>query len=55
MLLANRFTANLAHSNPFASIPINDGTGKFAKAHGKVHSTPTGHGTSLNVTITYST
>lgn len=30
MLLANRFTVNLARSNPLASIPINAGTGKFA-------------------------
>ncbi len=55
MLLANRFTANLAHSNPFASIPINDGTGKFARAHGQIRTTPVGRGTSINITINYST
>jgi hypothetical protein len=55
MLLANRFTANLAHSNPFASIPINAGTGKFARAHGRIRTTPAGRGTSINLTITYST
>jgi hypothetical protein len=55
MLLANRFTANLAHSNPFASIPINAGTGKFARAHGKIRTAPVGGGTSVNITITYST
>jgi hypothetical protein len=54
MLLANRFTANLANSNPFASIPINGGTGKFARAHGKTRTTSTGPN-SINLTITYST
>jgi hypothetical protein len=55
LLLANRFTANLAHSNPFASIPINAGTGKLARAHGRIRTTPVGRGTSINMTITYST
>lgn len=54
MLLANRFTANLASSNPFASIPINAGTGKFARAHGNIHTTSAGEN-SINLTITYST
>ncbi|MGZ4304368.1 MAG: hypothetical protein ACXVEW_03455 [Solirubrobacteraceae bacterium] len=55
MLLANRFSANLARSNPFSSIPINAGTGKFARAHGKLRATPVGSGTGINITITYST
>jgi hypothetical protein len=55
MLLANRFTANLAHSNPFASIPINAGTNRFAGAHGTIRTTPVGTGNSINLTITYST
>jgi hypothetical protein len=54
MLLANRFTANLAHSNPFASIPINAGTGKFAGAHGTIRTTTVGGGNSVNMTINYS-
>jgi hypothetical protein len=54
MLLANRFTANLADSNPFASIPINAGTGKFARAHGNINTTSAG-GNSINLTITYAT
>lgn len=55
MLLANRFVANLDHSNPFASIPINAGTSKFAGAHGKAHTTPVGGANRINLTITYST
>lgn len=55
MLLANRFTANLAHSNPFASIPINAGTSKFAQARGILHTTPVGSANSINLTITYTT
>ena len=55
MLLANRFTANLAHSNPFASIPVNAGTGKFARTHGTIRTTPVGREKSLNLTINYST
>jgi hypothetical protein len=55
MLLANRFTANLAHSNPFASIPINAGTKKFTGAHGTIRTTPVGSANSINLTITYST
>jgi hypothetical protein len=55
MLLANRFTANLAHSNPFASIPITTGTSKFAGAHGTIHTTSVGSGSSINLTISYST
>jgi hypothetical protein len=55
MLLANRFTANLAQSNPFASIPINAGTNKFAGAHGTIRTTPVGSANSINLTITYST
>jgi hypothetical protein len=55
MLLANRFTANLAHSNPFASIPINGGTNRFARAHGTIRTTPVGSANSINLTITYST
>jgi hypothetical protein len=53
MLLANRFTANLAHTNPFASIPINGGTGRFAGVRGTVHTTSVGSGDSLDLTITY--
>jgi hypothetical protein len=55
MLLANRYTANLAQSNPFASIPINAGTGKFAGAHGTIHTTLVGSGPGVNLSITYST
>jgi hypothetical protein len=55
MLLANRFDANLAQSNPFASIPINGGTGRFAGAHGTIHTASVGNGNSINLTITYST
>jgi hypothetical protein len=55
MLLANRFNANLAHSNPFASIPINAGTGTFARAHGTIRTTPVGRGNSINLTINYTT
>jgi hypothetical protein len=55
MLLANRFAANLAHSNPFASIPINAGTGKLAGAHGRIRTSSVGGGNSINLTITYST
>jgi hypothetical protein len=55
MLLANRFIANLAQSNPFASIPINAGTGKFARAHGRIRTSTVGGGNSVNLTITYST
>jgi hypothetical protein len=54
MLLANQFTVNLAGaSNPFASVKINAGIGKFAHAHGRVDSASAGNGNS-NVTITYS-
>ncbi len=55
MLLANRFAANLAHSNPFASIPINAGTNKFARAHGTIRTTAVDNTSSINLTITYST
>jgi hypothetical protein len=55
MLLANRFTANLAQGDPFTSIPINAGTGKFSGAHGTVHTTAVGTGNSIDLTITYST
>ncbi len=53
MLLANRFVANLNDSDPFASIPINAGTGKFAGAHGKIRTTPAGGANGINLTITY--
>jgi hypothetical protein len=55
MLLANRFSANLARSNPFASIPINAGTGEFAGAHGTIHTDSVGSGSSVDLTIIYST
>jgi hypothetical protein len=55
MLLANRFAANLARSNPFASISINAGTGRFAGAQGTIHTTSVGGGSSLDLTISYST
>ena len=55
MLLANRFAANLAHSNPFSSIPINAGTNKFAGAHGTIRTTSVGSGNSINLTVTYRT
>jgi hypothetical protein len=55
MLLANRFTANLADSNPFASIPINAGTNTFAGAHGTIRTAAVGSANSINLTITYST
>jgi hypothetical protein len=54
MLLANQFTVSLASGNPFSTVKINDGIGKFAHAHGTAHSTPAGKNTT-NVTITYST
>jgi hypothetical protein len=55
MLLANRFTVSLAGSaDPFATVKINGGIGKFAHARGTVHATPVGKGNS-NVTITYAT
>jgi hypothetical protein len=55
MLLANQFTVNLAGSgNPFSTVKLNGGIGKFAHARGTVHSTPAGKNTS-NITITYST
>jgi hypothetical protein len=55
MLLANEFTINIAGSdNPFSTITLNGGIGKFAHARGTVHSTPAG-GSGSNVTITYST
>ncbi len=54
MLLANRFVANLGHSNPFASIPINAGTNEFAGAHGEIRTAPAGGANSINLTITYS-
>jgi hypothetical protein len=55
MLLANRFIANLANPNPFASIPINAGTNKLAGARGRIRTTPVGSGNSINLTITYTT
>jgi hypothetical protein len=55
MLLANQFTVNLAGSgNPFSTVKINGGIGKFAHARGTVHSTPAGNSNS-DFTITYST
>jgi hypothetical protein len=54
MLLANQFTVSLASGNPFSTVKINGGIGKFAHAHGTVHSTPASNGNS-NLTITYST
>jgi hypothetical protein len=55
MLLANQFTVNLAGSgNPFATVKLNGGIGKFAHARGTVHTTPAGKSNS-NITITYST
>jgi hypothetical protein len=54
MLLANQFTVSLASGNPFSTVKINDGIGKFAHAHGTAHSTSAGKNTT-NVTITYST
>jgi hypothetical protein len=55
MLLANQFTVSLASSddNPFSTVRINGGIGKFAHARGSVQTTPAGKGS--NVTITYST
>jgi len=56
MLLANQFTVSFAsgNDNPFATVKINGGIGKFAHARGTVHSTPAGKSNS-NLTITYST
>jgi hypothetical protein len=54
MLLANQFTVSLASGNPFSTVKINGGIGKFAHAHGIVHTTSAGKSNS-NVTITYST
>jgi hypothetical protein len=55
MLLANQFTVSLAGSgNPFSTVKLNGGIGKFAHARGTVHTTPAGKSNS-NVTITYST
>ena len=55
MLLANQFTVSIAGSvNPFSTIKLNGGIGKFAHAHGSVHTSPAGTNNS-NVTITYST
>jgi len=54
MLLANRFAANLSHSDPFATIPITGGTGKLAGAHGTIHTTLVGRN-GVNLSITYST
>ncbi|HEX2702363.1 MAG TPA: hypothetical protein VHM72_02890 [Solirubrobacteraceae bacterium] len=56
MLLANQFTVSLASSNdnPFSTVKINGGIGKFAHARGTVQTAPAGKGSS-NVTITYST
>jgi hypothetical protein len=55
MLLANRFSTNLAQSNPFASIPINAGTGTFAGAHGTIRTAAVGGGASVELTVNYST
>jgi hypothetical protein len=56
MLLANQFTVNLAGSgNPFSTVKINGGIGKFAGAHGTTHDTPAGKQSGSNLTITYST
>ena len=55
MLLANQFTVSLAGSgNPFSTVKLNGGIGRFAHARGTVHTTPAGKSSS-NVTITYST
>ena len=55
MLLANQFTVSLAGSgNPFSTVKLNGGIGRFAHARGTVHTTPAGKSNS-NVTITYST
>jgi hypothetical protein len=54
MLLANHFTVNLAGpGSPFSTIKLNGGIGHFARAHGTVHTAPTGRNNS-NLTITYS-
>jgi hypothetical protein len=55
MLLANRFTVRLVSSNddPFATVKLNGGTGRFAHARGTVNTVPASNGN--NVTITYST
>jgi hypothetical protein len=54
MLLANQFTVSLASGNPFSTVKINGGIGKFAHAHGTVHTVAAGKSNS-NVTITYTT
>jgi hypothetical protein len=54
MLLANQFTVSLASGNPFSTVKLNGGTGKFVHARGTVNSTPVSQSNS-NVTITYST
>jgi hypothetical protein len=54
MLLANQFTVSLASGNPFSTVKLNGGTGKFVHARGTVHSTPVSQSNS-NVNITYST
>lgn len=54
MLLANRFTADLSQANPFASIPINGGTGRFTNAHGTIRTAATGNTGAINLKITYS-
>ena len=54
MLLANQFIVSLASSNPFSTVQLNGGIGKFTHAHGTVHSAAAGKSGS-NVTIIYST
>lgn len=45
---------SLASGNPFSTVKINGGIGKFARAHGTVHTVAAGKSNS-NVTITYTT
>jgi hypothetical protein len=55
MLLSDGFVVNLASRYPFARVPIRDGTGRFAHAHGTIKSMPIGRSSNSNLTAVFST
>jgi hypothetical protein len=55
MLLSDEFVVSFASVNPFTRIPIRDGTGKFAHAHGTIKAVPIGTSANANLTAAFST
>jgi hypothetical protein len=53
MLLSDEFVVSFGSAYPFKRIPIRDGTGNFAHAHGHMSSSPIGTSNNSNLTLVF--